>query len=124
MRTQALYSVLSKKHKDGELLFIDALTFEAPKATQAHDVLATLAGVKGFEALGSKKHNAAYVALAEKDVNVQKSFSNFGNVKVSQITNLNPVEALRYKHIIIVAPEQSLKELENRSVKAIKKKTK
>lgn len=124
MRTQALYSVLSKKHKDGELLFVDALTFEAPKATQAHDVLGKLAGVKGFEALASKKHNAAYIALSEKDVNVQKSFGNFGNVKVSQTANLNPVEALRYKHIVIVAPEESLKELESRSIKATKEETK
>ncbi len=115
MRTQALYSVLSKKQKNGELLFIDALVFKTPKAGQAHNILGKLAGVKGFETLSSKKHNAAYIALAEKDVNVQKSFSNFGNVKVSQTANLNPVEALRYKNIVIVSPQESIKDLVKRS---------
>jgi len=124
MRTQALYSVLSKKHKEGELLFVDTLTFEAPKSAQAQTILSKLSGVKGFEALTSKKHNAAYIALAQNDTNVQKSFSNFGNVKVSQTANLNPVEALRYKHIVIVAPEESVKELEKRSSGIVKKETK
>ncbi len=115
MRTQALYSVLSKKNKNGELLFVDALTFSAPKTTQAKELLQKLSGIKGFEALKSKKHNAAYIALSEKDTNVQKSFSNFGNVKVSKTASLNPVEALRYKHIVIVAPEESIKDLVKRS---------
>lgn len=114
MRTQALYSVLSKKMKDGEVLFVDALSFEAPKATQAKEILTKLSGIKGFEALSSKKHNAAFVALAQKDVNTQKSFSNFGNVKVSETRNLNPVEALRYKHVVVVGPEESVKELAQR----------
>ena len=117
MRAQALYSVLSKKHKDGEVLFVDALAFSAPKAADAKKTLAALAGVKGFEALASKKHNAAFVALAEKDVNTQKSFSNFGNVKVGVTAGLNPVDALKYKHIVIVQPEESIKALEARTAK-------
>lgn len=114
MRAQALYSVLSKKMKDGEVLFVDSLAFEAPKTTQAKGVLDKLAAVKGFEALTSKKHNAALITFAEKDVNAQKSFSNFGNVKVGETRNLNPVDALKYKHVVIVSPEASVKELEGR----------
>jgi len=115
MRTQALFSVLSKKMKDGEVLFVDSITFEAPKATLAKGILEKLGGISGFEALTSKKHNAAFIALAEKDVNAQKSFSNFGNVKVGEVRNLNPVDALKYKHIIIASPEESVKELEKRT---------
>jgi large subunit ribosomal protein L4 len=114
MRVQALYSVLSKKIKDGEVLFVDSLAFEAPKATQAKGVLEKLAGVSGFEALKSKKHNAALITLAVKDINAQKSFSNFGNIKVGETRNLNPVDALKYKHVVIVSPEESVKELESR----------
>ncbi|PCH91653.1 50S ribosomal protein L4 [Candidatus Kaiserbacteria bacterium] len=115
MRTQALYSVLSKKFKDGEILFLDALTFEAPKTAAAQAVLTNLAGVKGFEKLTTKKHNTVYFALSEKDINVQKSFSNFGNVKVSTAVNLNPVDVLKYKHLVIVAPEVSVSALEERA---------
>lgn len=115
MRAQALYSVLSKKFKDGEILFVDALTFAAPKAAQAKQTLTTLAGITGFEALTNKRHNAAFIALPERDVHVQKSFSNFGNVKVGVTQNLNPVDALKYKHIVIVAPEASIKVLNDRA---------
>lgn len=115
MRTQALYSVLSRKVRDGEVLFVDSLTFTAPKAAEAHTVLKNLSGISGFETLVTKKHNVALVSLAEKDVHTQKSFSNFGNVKVGLTENLNTVEALRYKYLIIVAPEASIKELEARA---------
>ena len=114
MRAKALYSVLSKKFKDGEVLFVDALTFDAPKAAQAKGVLAGLASVKGFEALTTKKHNTAFVALSEKDVNVQKSFGNFSNVKIGEVRNINPVDALKYKHLVFVNPESSIEELEKR----------
>ncbi|MAZ67329.1 50S ribosomal protein L4 [bacterium] len=121
MRAQALYSVLSKKMKDGEVLFVDSLAFAVPKTTQAKGVLDKLAEVKGFEALASKKHNAALIMFAEKNVSAQKSFSNFGNVKVGETRNLNPVDALKYKHIVIVSPEASVKELEDRMVISKKK---
>ena len=116
MRTRALYSVLSRKFKNGEILFVDALTFDAPKAAQAKMVLDKLAGVKGFETLTTKKHNAAFIALAARNDATQKSFSNFGHIKVGETRNLNPVEALRYKYLVLVAPEQSVKELEQRAV--------
>ncbi|MAJ97332.1 50S ribosomal protein L4 [bacterium] len=114
-RAQALYSVLSRKVKEGQVLFVDSLTFEAPKASHAHTVIANLAGVSGFETLASKKHNTALIVLAEKNTNTQKSFSNFGNIKVGLTENLNTVDALKYKHLIIVSPEESIKELEARA---------
>lgn len=121
MRAQALYSVLSKKMKDGEILLVDTLSFSAPKASEAKAVLSSLAGIKGFEALSTKKHNTAFVALPAVDVNAQKSFSNFGNVKVGSTIGLNPVDALKYKHIVLVSPEESVKALEARTVKSSNK---
>lgn len=115
MRTKALYSVLTRKFKEGEILFVDTLSFDAPKTALAKKVLMSLATIKGFEALNAKKYNTAYIALAEKDMNIQKSFSNFKNVRVSETRNLNPVEALRYKYIIMTSPKESMQELENRS---------
>lgn len=115
MRAQALFAVLTKKYEDGNVLFVDALTFDAPKTAQAQATIATLAGIKGFDAMTTKKHNNVYIALPEKDVNVQKSFSNFGNVHVSEARNLNPVDAMKYKHIIVVSPEESVAELAQRA---------
>ena len=114
MRAKALCSVLSKKMKDGEILFVDELSFAEPKTKDAKNVVQALSSVKGFEAIATKKHNAAYVALAENDLATKKSFSNFGNVKVGETLSLNPVDALTYKHLIIVSPEKSVAALANR----------
>lgn len=111
MGAQALFSVLSKKIHDGEVLFVDTLTLDAPKTNKAKEILSTLAGITGFEALLTKKHNAAYIVLPESDAAIARSFSNFGNLKVGHIRNLNPVDALTYKHIIVVNPEQALTQL-------------
>jgi large subunit ribosomal protein L4 len=124
MRTQALYSVLSKKLSDGEILFVDSLTFEQPKSAQARSTIDALHTIKGYEELKTKKHNAALIALPGQDANVEKSFNNFGNVKVGMARNLNPVDALKYKWVIIVAPEVSTKQLQERSEKKVKEEEK
>jgi len=111
MKVKALYSVLSKKMKDGEVLFVDDLGFTEPKAKEAKQVLTALSHVKGFEGLDRKK-NAAFIALNEFNEVAAKSFGNFGNVEVDAVANLNPVDVLRFKYLIITKPEESLSVLE------------
>ncbi|PIT91221.1 50S ribosomal protein L4 [Candidatus Kaiserbacteria bacterium CG10_big_fil_rev_8_21_14_0_10_49_17] len=111
MKVKALYSVLSKKMKDGEVLFVDDLGFAEPKAKEAKQVLTALSRVKGFEGLARKK-NAAFIALDEFSEVAAKSFGNFGNVEVDAVANLNPVDVLRFKYLIITKPEESLAVLE------------
>jgi len=114
MKAKALYTIMSKKLRDGEILFIDSLSFEAPKAKEAKDVLSALGSIKGFEKLSNKRKNAAFIALAKKESPVVKSFNNFGNVLVDELRNINPVTALNYKYLIITNPKESLKVIENK----------
>ena len=58
------------------------IEFAVPKSAQAKTVLSSLASIKGFERLGTKKENAAIIALPCKDAVVEKSFRNFGNVSL------------------------------------------
>jgi large subunit ribosomal protein L4 len=115
MRTKALYAVLSRKYKDGELLFVDALTFSEPKTKDAKAVIADLAKVKGFEKLATKRVNTALIADVLKSEAVRKSFQNFGNMTVEEVRNLNPVEVLRHKYLIIATPTEAIRQLEARS---------
>jgi large subunit ribosomal protein L4 len=115
MRAKALYAVLSKKFQDGEVLFVDTLTFAAPKTKDAKATIAELAKVTGFEKLATRRINAALIADSVKNEVVQKSFQNFGNLLVEEVRNLNPVEVLRYKYLIIASPAESLKLLEART---------
>lgn len=114
MRAKALYTILSKKLKDGEIMFVDNISFTEPKTTAAKEVLTSLMAVSGYEKLITKKRNAALVALSEHDEVTAKSFRNFGNITVDEVRNLNPVTALTYKYLIIANPESAISFLETK----------
>lgn len=114
MKTKALYTILSQKLRDGEVLFVDDIAFAEPKTKEAKEVLKNLSGVKGCETLATKRKNAAYIATDVRDLNSKKSFDNFGNVKLDEVRNLNPIDLLTYKYLIIENPDVSVKQLEAR----------
>lgn len=111
MRAKALFSVLSKKLQDGEILFVDALSISEPKTKEAKNILTKLSGIKGFETIFSKKKNAALLAVNETSLALRKSFNNFGNVEFDELRNLNPVKALQYKNVVIVGRDGALETL-------------
>ncbi len=107
MAAAALASVLSQKLKDNEILFVDALTFAAPKTARAKEILAALARA-GFPRVLSKKQNAAFVGLSENATIAKKSFRNLGNVSVGEWRNLNAADALRHTYLIFAEPEKAV----------------
>lgn len=120
MRAKALYMALSKKFKDGEVIFIDSLDFKEPKTAIARKALVALSGVKGFEKLATKRVNAGLLALAEKNDAAEKSFRNIGSITAMDVRNLNPVAVLKAKYLILENPEKSLAVVEARMAKKIK----
>ena len=72
-RAKALYTILSRKWKDGEILFIDEVKMAAPKAAEAKTMLTVLSKIKGFEKLATKKANAAMFAMDKKSDAVSKA---------------------------------------------------
>lgn len=113
-RAKALYTALSQKLRDGEIIFVDTFGFEAPKASQAKEILTNLSTVKGFEALTTKTKNTALISTSKSEITVKRSFSNFGNILVNEVRNLNPVDVLRYKYIVISNPSESIEQLTSR----------
>lgn len=107
MRIGALLSVLSKKAKDGEIILVDTLSFAAPKTATAKAAIIALAKGSGADRLATKKKNAALFALATYDANAIRSFHNLGNVMTEELRNLNPVEVLAYKYLVIENPEKA-----------------
>ena len=113
MRQKALLVALSRKAKDGELIFVEALQLEAPKTKQAKQVLTALA--KEFPKL-NKSRNAALLALPGTYAATQKSFRNIGSVDVTDVRNLNPVSVLSSKYLIISDPKSALETLSHKQV--------
>lgn len=115
MKEKALWTVLSAKYRDGEVLFVDSLAFPEPKTKDAKKVLGALAKTLG-NTLSTKRKNAAVIAIPEQNSSILKSFSNIGSVIVDEVRMLNPLELLNNKYLVFVSPTESLKVLEGRKV--------
>ncbi len=113
MRQKALLVALSRKYKDGQIVFIDSVSLAAPKTKTAAAMLKSLSI--------NKRSNAAYIALPSRDQNALKSFRNMGNVEVGSIADLNPIHVLGKKQLVIVDPKSAIETLSKKlSAKAAK----
>lgn len=103
MRAQALFSVLSRKLKDGEIVFVDTLAIPEIKTKSAVQVINNLK-VKG----------RTLVALSGREPKTEKSFRNISNLELVFLKNLNPLDVLNHRYLLIEKPEESVKFLESR----------
>jgi large subunit ribosomal protein L4 len=113
MKTVALFTVLSRKFKDGEIVFLSDLSLRAPKTKEAKSIITSLSKIDGFGGLLRRK-NAAFVALGAKDENISKSFNNFGNLELGDVKDLNVLDILQYKYLVMTDPEKSLEILKSK----------
>ncbi|MBC7836334.1 50S ribosomal protein L4 [Acetobacteraceae bacterium] len=113
MKQKALLVVLSRKYKDGEIIFVDSLEMKAPKAKDAKVMLSALGGV--FSGM-NKKSNAALLALPRADMPTSKSFRNFGNITVDEARNLNALSILKAKYLVIAEPQTAFDMLSSKKV--------
>lgn len=111
MKVKALYTILSRKFKDGEVLFIDSITFPEPKTKEAVKMLRFFSNIKGFENLFLKKRNAAVVTLSGQHQTIERAFRNLGHVKVLEARNIDPLTLLEYKYVVIENPQEAFKVL-------------
>jgi large subunit ribosomal protein L4 len=117
MRIAALLAVLSKKAKDGEIIFIDKLSFDAPKTSAAKAMLVAVAAASNAPKLITKPKNAALIAFANTNINGKKSLSNIGSIDIEEIRNLNPVDVLSHKYLVIEQPTRAIEVLTARATK-------
>jgi len=112
-RQKALLVALSRKWKDGEIIFVDSLEMSAPKTAEAKTIISNLSKA-GLNV--SKKNNAALIALPERHSATVKSFANIGNINVEEVRTLNPVNVLSSKYLIIANPEAAFVTLGSKRV--------
>lgn len=115
MRNKALAAVLSRKWRDGEVFFVDTLSFDTPKTKDAKSALNAIAKAAGTPEIIERRNNATLVLLSSKDRIAEKSLSNFGNLLVEEARNINPVDVLSYRYLLIEKPAEVLKMLEVRT---------
>ncbi len=114
MRAQALFSVLSKKFKDGEVLFVESLDMPRVLTKDAVEVVKNLGKASGFKYLNSAKNPKMLTALWGRNPKAEKSFRNISSLELIFLKNLNPLQVLNHKYLLIENPEESIKFLESR----------
>ncbi|MDP3725882.1 MAG: 50S ribosomal protein L4 [bacterium] len=107
VKVRALYMLLSQKLKDGQILFLDRVEIKSGKTKDAKVILKNISAISGFKEIETKRRNAAFIYISEKNLNTQRSFNNFGNISIAPVTNMNPIDLVTYKYIIITDPEKS-----------------
>jgi len=114
MRAQALFSVLSKKLKDGEIIFVDSLSMPVIKTKDAVKITQNLAKVSDWKTADVSKKPRILTALFERSDKTEKSFRNIPQLEIMFLKNLNPFDVLNYKYLLIENPFESVKFLESR----------
>ncbi len=103
MKAKALYTILSRKFKEGQVIFVDDISLSAPKTKFAKEVMTSL-----FDKASKKKTNAILLSTPTKDLSVERSFGNWSNLKVDEIRNMSPLDLMKYKYVAIVNPEKGI----------------
>ena len=90
LRRKALYSVLTAKINDNELVVVDSLSLENAKTKEA------AAALKALNA-----DSKAYVVTAEKDDLVYRSFRNIAGVEVAEARLINVYDLVKHDKLVI-----------------------
>ena len=114
MRAQSLFSVLSKKLKDGEIIFVETLSMPSIKTQDAVKVIKNLAKVSDWKITDASKKPRVLTAVFGRDEKIEKSFRNIPQLEIAFLKNLNPFDVLNYKYLLIENPVESVKFLESR----------
>ncbi|KKT81007.1 MAG: 50S ribosomal protein L4 [Candidatus Azambacteria bacterium GW2011_GWA1_44_9] len=88
MARKAFLIALSAKAKDNEILVFEELKLAAPKTKEAAKIMANFSQVKNG------------LLVIPKDENLKKSFRNLPNIATANISSLNILDVLKYRHLI------------------------
>jgi len=95
MRQLAIFSVLSRRLKDGEIKIVDSLPVNEPKTKSVSGLLS------GF--FGKNKNNKTSVLFIpqESNKNIYKASNNLKNIHALDSKSLNVYELLKYKTVLL-----------------------
>lgn len=90
MRRKALYSVLTSKVNDNELIVLDELKLDSYKTKEANEILNNI-----------NANKKAYIVIAENDDKVYRSFRNIEGCNVEKANLINVYDLLRHDKLVI-----------------------
>jgi large subunit ribosomal protein L4 len=103
MKTKALFTLLSRKNKESEVLFMSDLKL-AGKTKLAGQFLTQWSAVPGFDKINYARGRRLLVVTPSKDLATEQAFANLKAVQVTEARNLNPLDLVTYKYILLAEP--------------------
>lgn len=105
MRRKALIMALSQKAKNGLLIILDEFKLDKPKTKEIANLIAK-----------QNKEKASFlIVIPEKDENIVRAARNIPDTAVMQAKDLNCLDILKYKYIMMARP--SIKVIEKTFIK-------
>ena len=98
MAKHALWTVLSAKARDNEIVMLDDLKFPETKTKRAAAMFKRFSGMAEFGKI--TKGRGVLVALAHKDDSSRRALRNLPYAATDEARNLNAHEAMQYKYIM------------------------
>ncbi|MDO4662312.1 MAG: 50S ribosomal protein L4 [Tissierellia bacterium] len=90
IRRKALYSVLTSKLQDNEIIVLDSINLEDYSTKKAKEILDNI-----------KVEGKAYIVTADNDPKVYRSFRNIDKINTTQAQFINVYDLLRYGTLVL-----------------------
>lgn len=113
MRKKALLVALSQKLRDGQILFVDSIEATG-KTKDMKEIFNALASVDGFETLNTQKHNNVFVTTTEMSDALKQGSKNLAHVSLESIENVNVLDVLNHRYLVMANPEKTVEFLETK----------
>ena len=103
-KTAALFATLSEKFRNGKILFTETIDLSNAKTKDAEKILKGFETISGFETINTNKKNNILLVLPVISEVTRNSFRNINHVTLVESRNINPVDVMNYRYIIISNP--------------------
>ena len=97
-KQKAFYMILAKKAADREMMIVNELSLTEAKTKKAKEALGALSRIKGFDGLTKK---GVKIIVAAPDRKTYLAFRNISGLRPMEARNINPLELLSVKYIIL-----------------------
>ncbi|MBI2065208.1 MAG: 50S ribosomal protein L4 [Candidatus Yanofskybacteria bacterium] len=95
MARKALIVALSEKARSSNIIVVDSISLNAPKTKEAAGILRLFQDKLG-------RGGSVLIVTSSADKNLYRSTKNIQKTGVIEARNLNPLEALSYKNVILL----------------------
>jgi len=100
-KQKALFMTLSSKIKDKQLVVLEDIKLDQPKTKDAAGVLSKVTKLFDNYKTTKTKKDSILAVVDAKDRNLEKAFSNLPFASIIEARNLNALDVLKYKYLLI-----------------------